>query len=506
MAKQVYGSIGEFNPEREDWISYTERVIQYFIANGIREEGDTRRAILLSSCGAQTYQLIRNLVAPGKPTDKTFTEIVALVKDHHQPRPSTIVQRYNFHTRNQKAGESISEYVAQLRKLSEFCEFNDTLADMLRDRLVCGCKDKRLQCKLLAEKNLTYDQALTIAKALETAEKEAKDLQDNSSSVSVHAVRQERCQPTKRVTKQQTTRPQKTVDPECYRCGGKHRATECKFRDTECLLCKKKGHIARACRSKHKSQIRTHQLLTSTTDQAEIDEYSLYHTQGHGTTPPILVDLSLNGKDISMELDTGATLSLVSEKTYHSLFSPDAAPQLKASKAELKTYTGEVLNILGTITVTVSYKDQVADLNLLVVAGDGPSLMGRDWLNHINLDWPRLNHVQAASACQKILNKHDSIFKDELGTVQGVTAKFHINPDAQPKFFKARPVPYTLQAKVEDELNRLQTAGVIKPVKFSEWAAPIVPVVKPDGLIRICGDYKVTINQAAKPDTYPYQK
>ena len=76
------------------------------------------------------------------------------------------------------------------------------------------------------------------------------------------------------------------------------------------------------------------------------------------------------------------------KKTYHSLFSPDEAPQLKASKAELKTYTGEVLNILGTITVTVSYKDQVADLNLLVVAGDGPSLMGREWLNHINLDWP----------------------------------------------------------------------------------------------------------------------
>ena len=67
-------------------------------------------------------------------------------------------------------------------------------------------------------------------------------------------------------------------------------------------------------------------------------------------------------------------------------------------------------------------------------------------------------------------------------------------------------MPYTLQAKVEDELNRLQTAGVIKPVKFSEWAAPIVPVVKPDGSIRICGDYKVTINQAAKPDTYPLPK
>ena len=116
------------------------------------------------------------MVAPGKPTDKTFSQIVSLVQDHHQPRPSTIIQRYNFHTCNQKTGESISEYVAQLRKLSEYCDFKDTLADMLRDRLVCGCRDKRLQCKLLAEKDLTFDQALTIAKAVETAEKEAKDL------------------------------------------------------------------------------------------------------------------------------------------------------------------------------------------------------------------------------------------------------------------------------------------------------------------------------------------
>lgn len=90
--------------------------------------------------------------------------------------------------------------------------------------------------------------------------------------------------------------------------------------------------------------------------------------------------------------------------------------------------------------------------------------------------------MSANSACQQILNKHEAIFKDELGTVQGVTAKFHIiiNLQAKPKFFKARPVLYTLQSKVESELNRLQAAGVIKPVKFSEQAAPIVPVVKPD--------------------------
>lgn len=101
-----------------------------------------------------------------------------MVKDHHQPRPSTIVQRFNFHTRTQKPGETISDFVAQLRKLSEYCEFGNTLEDMLRDRLVCGCKDHRLQCKLLAEADLSFDKAFKIAKAMEAAEKEAKDLQD----------------------------------------------------------------------------------------------------------------------------------------------------------------------------------------------------------------------------------------------------------------------------------------------------------------------------------------
>ena len=132
--------------------------------------------------------------------------------------------------------------------------------------------------------------------------------------------------------------------------------------------------------SKQNSQIRTHQFFTGTTDQTETDEYSLYHTHGQGNTPPILVDLRLNGKDIPMELDTRATLSLVSKKLTILCF---PAPQLKASTSKVKTYMGEVLDILGMITVTVSYKDQVADLNLLVVAGDGPNLMGCNWLNHI---------------------------------------------------------------------------------------------------------------------------
>ena len=63
----------------------------------------------------------------------------------------------------------------------------------------------------------------------------------------------------------------------------------------------------------------------------------------------------MNGKDLTKELDTGATLSIVSEKIYQYLLSPHAALQLKTSKAKLKTYTGEFLTILGETNVSVYY-------------------------------------------------------------------------------------------------------------------------------------------------------
>ena len=55
-------------------------------------------------------------------------------------------------------------------------------------------------------------------------------------------------------------------------------------------------------------------------------------------------------------------------------------------------------------------------------------------------------------------------------------------------------------------MERLQAEGTVEPAQFAEWAAPIVPIVKEDKSIRICGDYKVTVNQALKLDNYPIPK
>ena len=87
--------------------------------------------------------------------------------------------------------------------------------------------------------------------------------------------------------------------------------------------------------------------------------------------------------------------------------------------------------------------------------------------------------------------------------VKGVTAKLHVNPTATPRFCKVRSVPYALQSWIKQELTRLEDSGIIERVEFSDWAAPIMLVVKPDGSVRICEDYKLTANHVAKLDTYP---
>ena len=165
-----HGSIGAFDSAREDWTSYSGRLEQYFVGNYV-VAADKKRAILLSSCGAEMYQLIRNIVAPKKPTKCTFAQLVELVHRHHNPKPSAIVQRFRFNICVRKQGQSVATFVAELRRLTEHCKFGDVMDEMLRDRLVCGINDSRIQCRLLAEPSLTFKKEL--AQAFESAEKNA---------------------------------------------------------------------------------------------------------------------------------------------------------------------------------------------------------------------------------------------------------------------------------------------------------------------------------------------
>ncbi len=127
----------------------------------------------------------------------------------------------------------------------------------------------------------------------------------------------------------------------------------------------------------------------------------------------------------------------------------------------------------------------------------------------VKLNWDAIFCVDNGnmhSKLKQVLEAHKDVFNPELGTLKGMKAKIYLNEGARPKYVKAPAVPYAMRAPLEQELERLEREGIISPVQFSEWAAPIVPVVKSDGSVCVCGDYKCTINQASKLDNYPIPK
>ena len=140
------------------------------------------------------------------------------------------------------------------------------------------------------------------------------------------------------------------------------------------------------------------------------------------------------------------------------------------------------------------------DLRVLVVPGSGPNLLGRDWLEKLpinisatcnQIEWTNLNQEFA------------EVFKPGLGTLKIATAKLCLKQNSLPRFMKARSVPLTIREKVEAELEWMVATSIIKPVYFSVWASPIVPVLKRNGQVRTCGDFKLTVNPVLQIDKYP---
>ncbi|XP_077972731.1 uncharacterized protein LOC144427418 [Styela clava] len=195
------GSIGEFIEDQEDWLTYVERLEQFMIANEIAD--GKKISAFLSVIGRKTFMLVRDLVAPEKPATKTFAELCKVLKDHLSPEPLVQTERFRFHQRSQKHGESVSAFYADLKRLSTTCEFGAELGNTVRDKFVSGLKCSHTQNRLITEKNL-HEKALQVAVEVEIAAKDTKALQGkntaNYESENAHYVKRDAAE-------------------KCYRCG-----------------------------------------------------------------------------------------------------------------------------------------------------------------------------------------------------------------------------------------------------------------------------------------------
>ena len=178
------------------------------------------------------------------------------------------------------------------------------------------------------------------------------------------------------------------------------------------------------------------------------------------------------------------------------------AVPVDSSEVHLTTYTKEPLMIIGQKVVEVQYKDQKKNLILVIIEGNGPALLGRDWLMHIKINWADISTVQSTPKMSQLLQEYSELFEDKLGTVKYFTAHLEFKESCTPKFFRPRSVPFAIREAVETELSQLESSGIIEKVTHSAWAA-IVAVPKANGRLRICGDYKVTSNPVLAVEQYP---
>ena len=121
----------------------------------------------------------------------------------------------------------------------------------------------------------------------------------------------------------------------------------------------------------------------------------------------------------------------------------------------------------------------------------------------IRVNWAKI-HYTPSTGLQGLLEQYSDVLKDSLGTFMGCKAKIEVDPSAQPRYCKARTRPHAMRPRVKEGLKRLVTEGILEPVAHSEWATPIVAAFKSDKkTIRLCGDFRMTVNPVAKLDQYP---
>lgn len=315
---------------------------------------------------------------------------------------------------------------------------------------------------------------------------------------------------------------------DCLRCGGKrhNNVSDCKAITATCRACKKVGHYDRACVSTGRAKVSStavHYMSlpdsTNTSPSFNEDYRHLYNVKSTLSNGCYLIQPIVNHKQLQMEYDTAADVAVIGSQTWKKLGSPELHPS-----TNICGYGNAPIIPLGEFNAYVQLGNKFSKLPLIVSCKEGASLFGKNWMLALNVG-PLSQHtsrfltyaekntlsgvhnVAFDPDVKLILTEFNSLFNSDIGTIHNFQAKFELVSDAQPKIFKPRSVPFALKEAVAAELDRLIANDIIEPVNVMEspieWASPIVIDVRKNGKVRICADFKVTINRFVKKQLHP---
>lgn len=218
--------------------------------------------------------------------------------------------------------------------------------------------------------------------------------------------------------------------PECFRCGkANHSAEKCFNRNARCHGCQKtekhaskaKGGETKRNKKKRKKKpggihsVEEADTMAETVDKTSWPMFTVVDSQGR--CKELIVPMLINGKSVDMELDTGASVTIIPNNVWTDVL---AAKSLQQTDVKLRSYSGHEIPVVGEAKVQVSYGDQQACLPVIVTAIDGPALMGRNWLSVLRLDWKQIKQI-SLEPCDKVedlVSKYASLFDGGLGTIK----------------------------------------------------------------------------------------
>jgi transposase InsO family protein len=558
-----------FDPAAEEVQYYIERFENKLRISGLgipadpttdtNERKDYRRDLFLACIGREPYKLLCDRFRPDNVSTKQYTQLKDEFLQFYKRKVFMLAERREFLKRQRKEGESIQVFLTELRRLARDCSFGNTLDERLRDQLVVGINESHWQTELIRQfpgNNHTMAEVLAAAELLETASQQQKrltQLSSNEYSSTVRHVKKTQGEQNQIASRKQTNFTQNAKrtpfrldkSKHCMLCGkNRHQTGEkCLAKGVVCAACNIKGHFARCCIKSGRAVDATASCRAicamgqeNEDDLDEIAQLNMisdneseevgceieddYYGASLNTVNSIrrigqqaIVNAMINNKQIKMVYDPGAMFTVISESIWQKIGKPQLRPVPK-----LEAYTHVEIETLGVTEVVVQAFSQKHKLQVTVIKHEDVPLFGFDWCTAFKLPMPtgvQIRHVankpetdvQPDWKANSIVNEYSDVFSSEPGTIKGHVAHVHIAPNATPRAFPARPVPFPLRRAVEDELQRLTQRGIIEPVDPSttpiEWASPIVTVIKSNGTVRICGDFKVTINQFIQSDSYP---
>lgn len=528
MAKPVIGHI-EAYVYGDDFNDYIERMDSLIALNTVAEADQMRFCI--GFCGADLYKIIKSCVAPAKITEIKYADMKTKLKEYYEPKLNKTAERFKFYTRQQKVDESVSDYIVEIKALSQTCEFGNYLAEALCDKIVFGVTNPKIQSALLRDKQLTFDKACEVAKSVEMADETTvmmnNDNTENRNAISVF--NRNRLGP-KTNDRRDDKAPKKSryADYKCYNCGFYgHTSRYCRKENSK----SKRNSGGNSKRSRGKIHEIKDDTAKSENDSISDDSSNeagedlgldfLNHMAGTG---PTLIEVNVNDIDLKMEVDTGACQTVISEDDKNKYFPNEIVQHYKSS---LSVVTGDPVTISGYICVTLLKGTEKHSVIIVIIKTKRKfrPLIGRTWLDILYPGWRtfflsgarkvsqmdnKLNPIAPCPAFDKekfvrnLVADYPNVFaRSSTGAIKDFKVEINLKENAKPIFYKPYSMPYSLRERTEKELNRLVSLGILYPVRHSKWATPMIPVEKPNNEIRICGDCKVTINKFLSKDHYP---